>query len=46
MEEDFVEADDAQEVYKWFRQKIKWGRVEATNLYKVFHVLTRMVDVE
>lgn len=46
IEEDFVEADDVQEVYKWFGQKIMWGRVEATKLCKVFHVLTRMVDEE
>jgi hypothetical protein len=33
-------------VYRWFGQKIAWGRVEATKLCKVFHVLTRMVEEE
>jgi hypothetical protein len=41
-----VDVDDVQEVYKWFRQKIMWGKVEATKLCKVFHVLTRMVEEE
>ena len=46
IEGDFVKRDDAQEVYKWFGQKINWGRVEATKLCKVFHALTTMVDAE
>ena len=46
MEEDFVERGDVQEVYKWFGQKIKWGRMEATKLCKVFHALTKMVEEE
>jgi len=46
IEDEGVDADDLEAVYRWFGQKIAWGRVEATKLYKVFHVLTRMVEEE
>jgi len=46
MEDDLVDCDNLEEVYKWFGQKIMWGRVEATKLCKVFHALTQIVDAE
>jgi RecQ family ATP-dependent DNA helicase len=46
MEDDSVDCDNLEEVYKWFGQKVMWGRVEATNLCRVFHRVTRMVDIE
>src|SRR5450432_3502659 len=46
IEEDLVERDNSEEVYKWFGRKVMWGRIEATKLCKVFHVLTRMVEEE
>ena len=46
MEEDFVEQDNLEEVYGWFGRKVTWGRVEATKLCQVFHILTQMVDRE
>jgi hypothetical protein len=46
IEDEGVDTDDLEVVYRWFGQKIAWGRVEATKLCKVFHVLTRMVEEE
>jgi hypothetical protein len=46
MEEDLIDKDDLDEVYGWFGQKVKWGGIETTKLCKVFHALTRIVDIE
>jgi superfamily II DNA helicase RecQ len=46
MEEDLVDRNDLDRVYGWFGQKVIWGRMEATKLCKVFHILTQMVDIE
>ena len=40
MEEDLVDGNDLDGVYGWFGQKVMWGRMEATKLYKVFYILT------
>ena len=45
MEDDLVERDNSEEMYKWFGRKVMWGRMEATKLCKVFHTLTKMVNV-
>lgn len=46
IEGDSIKRSDLEGVYRWFGQKIMWGRVEATKLCKVFHALTKIVDAE
>ena len=43
MEDDLIEHDNADEVYKQLGRKIMWGGLEATKLCKVFYGLTQMV---
>lgn len=44
IKDDLVDCDNSEEVYKWFGQKVMWGRMEATKLCQVFYRLTKMVD--
>jgi len=46
MEEDFVDWDNLEEAWGWFRGKVIWGRIKVTRLCKVFYVLTKMVDAD
>ena len=46
MAKDKVNLHDAEGIYKWFGQKVKWGGIEATKLCQVFQALTQMVDRE
>lgn len=46
MEKDRVDTTNLENVYRWFGQRVKWGRIEASKLCQVFHRLTQMVERE
>jgi hypothetical protein len=46
MEKDKVDTTNLENVYRWFGQRVKWGRIEASKLCQVFHILTQMVERE
>ena len=46
MERDRVDTTNLENVYRWFGQRVKWGRIEASKLCQVFHRLTQMVERE
>ncbi|QGA22350.1 hypothetical protein EYB26_010066 [Talaromyces marneffei] len=43
MRDDQVDVEDADHVYAWFGQKIRWSGMEGTRLIEVFYRLSRFV---
>jgi superfamily II DNA helicase RecQ len=41
IEKDKVDIENAENVYRWFGQRVKWGGIEASRLCQVFHALTQ-----
>jgi superfamily II DNA helicase RecQ len=46
MRKDLVDVEIPEEIYKWFGQKVMWGGIETTKLCKIFHILTKLIDLE
>ena len=39
-----VELGNQEQMYKWYRQKVDWGGIEATRLVQMFYKLAKGIE--
>ena len=46
VEEGRAEFGNQEQMYRWYRQKVDWGGIEASRLVQVFYRLAKGIEVE